>query len=64
MYIVNQVTKFVTDKDVIGFSFLGHLLLMLTPFQGFCTMWEWTVLMFLQNVKYKTLCQLVLKLQR
>jgi len=50
VYVVNQVTKFVTDKDVAGFSFLGDLLLMPVLFWGFCTMWEWTVLTFLQNV--------------
>jgi len=62
-YIINQVTKFVTDKDVTGLSFLGVLLLMSNQFWGFCIMWEWTVLTF-QNVKNTTRCQMVLKQQR
>jgi hypothetical protein len=61
--IINQVTKFVTDKDVTGHSFLGDLLLVSIQFWGFCIMWEWTVLTF-QNVKNTTRCQMVLKQQR
>jgi len=40
VYIVNQVTKFVTDKDVTDFSFLDDLLLMLILFWGHCSIWK------------------------